>query len=293
VEIPIDVSEHHDECEAAHPLLAAGWRQGVIFDAPGTSYDLNILSSDGTLERGRPRAIRAGERLVLISHACDIKADDEKYVEALICRKHDPTKEILGRWDQNSPRYFIVDPRAAYVADASHRVKVSKDALLSLTRDEYDMDELRLYRFIEWLTRRYDRPTIPDSVYQRFHARVYAALRGIAEEKPEVWENFNVATNDVRVWLPDEVHPPYTIGIVYATGSGLTEEQTEAIHEVHRIIVDAVGQEVILRGPPVIIELDELTFGVLRRTQPLIIEHLSWVDDEAAPPPWLLEHQSD
>ncbi len=208
MEVPIDVAEHHDEGEQMHPLLAAGWRQGMMLDAPGFSYDLNILASDGTLERGYSRAVRGGEQLVLISHACDIKADDEKYVEALICRKYDPAKEILGPWDQNSPRYFIVDPSAAYVADASHRVKIGKSALLSLNPYEPTMDELRLYRFVEWLTRRYDRPTIPDPVYERFHAPVYAALRELVKENPEVWKNFNVATNDVRVRLPNEVHPP-------------------------------------------------------------------------------------
>lgn len=286
------MESHHDDSEQSHPLLAAGWRQGVLFDAPGASYDLNILSSGGTLELGPSRAVRGGERLVLISHACDIKADDERYVEALICRKHDPDKEILGRWDQNSPRYFIVDPKAAYVADASHRVKISKDALLSLSHHGLTTDELRLYRFVEWLTRRYDRPTIPDPVYERFHAPVYAALRRLAEGEPKVWKDFNVATNDVRVRLPEEARPPYSIGIVYLTLPALTEEQTEAINEVHRIIVEAADEEVSVNDPPVLIELDEVPFRVLRRTQPLILEYPSWGDDEAAPPTWFLERQS-
>lgn len=285
--------EHHGDGEQSHPLLAAGWRQGVIFDAPGTSYDLNILSSECSLERGRPRALRRGEQLVLISHACDIKADDEKYVEALICRKCDPNKGILGRWDQNSPRYFIVDPQAAYVADASHRVKISKDALSSLSHHGCVMDELRQYRFVEWLTRRYDRPTVEDPVYERFHAPVNAALKELEEAGSEVWQSFNLVTNEIRVLLPTETRPPYTIGIVYLTLPAITEEQAEAIDEIHRIITEAANKDVRVQDPPVVIELDEVPFGVLRRTQPLIIEYPSWGDDNAAQPTWLLEQQRD
>jgi len=286
---PNEVAEYHD-VEQTHPLLAAGWRQGVTFDAPGTSYDLNILLSGDAFERGRPRAIRQGERLVLISHACDIKAENEKYVEALICRRHDPDNAILGRWDQNSPRYFIVDPQTAYVADASHRVKIVKNALLSLSHYGCPMDELRQYRFVEWLTRRYDRPIVPDPIYERFHAPVNAVLRDVQESRPEVWQTFNSVTNEIRVSLPTQERPPYTIGIVYLTLPTITVEQTEAINEIHQIITDAASNEVNVQNPPVVIEVDEVPFGVLRRTQPLILEYPSW-EDEVAQPTWFLEHQ--
>jgi hypothetical protein len=289
------VAEHRDDGEQLHPLLAAGWKQGVLFDAPRASYELNVLSAseDPSLELGRIRAVRARERLVLISHACDIKASDERYIEALICKNHNPNEEILSRWDQNSPRYFVVDPEAAYVADASHRVKIEKDALITLRHDGLAMDELRLYRFVEWLTRRYDRPTVPDALYERFHAPVSAALRTLPVDRPGAHRTFNIATNEIRVTLPTETLPPYRIGVVYLTLQGLSEEQLEAIHEVHQIIAEAASNEVIVEMEPVIIELDEVPFGVLRRTQPLIIEYPCWDNDEAAPPGWLREQQED
>ncbi len=289
---PNEVAEYHD-VEQTHPLLAAGWRQGVMFDASEISYDLNLLSSENTFERGRPRTIRQGERLVLISHACDIKAEDEKYVEVLICRKYDPNNDILGRWDQNSPRYFIVDPKAAYVADASHRVKIIKHALSSLSHHGCPMDELRRYRFVEWLTRRYDRPTVPDPIYERFHAPVYAVLKGLQESRSEVWQTFNSVTNEIRVSLPTPDRPPYTIGIVYLTLSTITVEQTEAINEIHQIITNAASDEIRVLKPPVVVELDEVPFGVMRRSQPLILEYPSWEDEGVAQPTWKLEQQWD
>jgi len=295
MEVPIEVAEHRDGRERPHPLLAAGWHQGAMFDAPGATYDLNILSSEGGLEQGQARAIRTqrGERLVLISHACDITANDEKYVEALICRKHDPSEHILGRWDQNSPQYFIVDPSAAYVADARHRVKIAKDALLSLSNDGLAMDEIRLIRFVEWLTRRYDRPTVPDAIYERFHAPVYAAFQRMEKERSQAWNIFNLATNEIRLTLPKESRPPFTIGVVYITLQTPTKVESEAIEEIHRIIVEVADKEVRVQNPPVTIKLDEVPYGVLRRTQPLILDYPSWEDDDAAPPAWLLERPGD
>lgn len=282
----IEVAGLHDDSQISHPLLAAGWCQGVTFDAPGASYNRNALSSNGRLEPQHPRAVRGKERLVLISHACDIKSDGEKYIEALICKRHNPDDNVLGRWDQNSPRYFIVDPNEAWVADASHRIKIDKAPLSCLSHYGCAMDELQQYRFVEWLTRRYDRPTVPDHVYERFHAPVYAALNELAETGAAKWRGFNTAVNEIRVRLPQETLPPYIIGIVYLTSSALTENQAEAIDEIHRVIVGAVSEQVRIEDPPAIVELDEVPFGVLRRTQPLILDYPSWEDDDNAKPIW-------
>lgn len=282
----IEVAGPHDNSQISHSLLTDGWLQGVIFDAPGASYNRNALSSKGMVEPQYPRTVRGKERLVVISHACDITSDEEKYIEALICKRHDPDANVLGRWDQNSPRYFIVDPNEAWVADASHRVKIDKTALSSLNHYGCAMDEHRQYRFVEWLTRRYDRPTVPDHIYERFHTPVYAALNELAETGAAKWRAFNTAVNEIRVRLPQETIPPYTIGVVYLTSSVLTEFQAEAIDEIHSVIIRAMNEEVRIEDPPAIIELDEVPFGVLRRTQPLILDYPSWEDDDNARPIW-------
>ncbi len=284
------MAESHDESEQSHPLLAAGWCQGVTFDAPGASYSLNVLSAEGVLEQGQPRRVRQKERLILISHACDIKSGDEAYVEALICKNLNPSKEILGRWDQNSPRYFIVDPDAAWVADASYRIKLEKQVLSTLSHYGCAMDDLRQYRFVEWLTRRYDRPTVPDHIYERLHAPVVGALKDLHATQSMTWTLFNIAVNEIRVSLPVEQHAPYTAGIVYITIDTLTAEQADAIYDVHRLIVSVVDSQVLINEPPVILELDEVPFGILRRTQPLILDYPSWEDD-AASPTWLVATQ--
>lgn len=287
------MAEGQGDSEQTHPLLAAGWCQGVMFEAQGTSYDVNIRSTGDSFQRIQGRAVRSNEQLVLISHACDIKDHEENYVEALICRRHDPTKEILGRWDQNSPQYFMVDTEAAYVANARHRIKISKDTLKSLNHNGCPMDDLRQLRFVEWLTRRYDRPTISDSVYERFHVPVYAALRELEVARSADWRAFNEITNEIRVTMPLEINPPYTIGMVYLTLPEITQEQAKAITEVHRVITEAASQNVSVHDAPAVIELDEVSFGVLRRTQPLIIEYPSWEDGGVAQPPWFVDQQGD
>jgi len=277
------VAEH----EEPNPLLTAGWQQGVLFDAPDASYALNIVAPEGDIAQGEVRTVRTRERLVIISHACDITSNDEKYIEALICRKYDPNAEILGRWDQNSPRYFIVDPAEAFVADASHRLKISKNLLATLTHDDLAMDELRFYRFVQWLTRRYDRPTVPDDIYERFHRPVYSALGELAGTRTELFELFNAETNEIRVVLPEGLEPPYSLGMIYLTLPALTPEQLESINGIHRVIAEAAGEHVYVAEAPVIFELDEAPFGVMRRTQPFIIEYPSMENESAALPSWL------
>lgn len=81
------------------------------------------------------------------------------------------------------------------------------------------------------------------------------------------------------------------MAIVYITRSVVTEEQVEAVIDVHRSIVTSVADEVRVNDPPSIIELDEVPYGVIRRTQPLIFEHPSWGAEDAAPPVWLSDRQ--
>ena len=142
------------------------------------------------------------EQRILISHACDIQSKDEKYVEALICKKHDPNDKLLGRWDKNSSSYFVVDPKELHVANASHRIKIEKNALLSMSHDGCAMDDLRQDRFIEWLARRYDRTTVREHFYGQSHKPVYAQFESLSEAKSGPWETFNQAIRDIRIFLP-------------------------------------------------------------------------------------------
>ncbi len=269
-------------------LIDAGWLQGVTFDAPGASYGLNALAQSAEFGRVQPRTIRhqKGECLVLISHACDIQAEDEKYVETLICQRHDLNSPVVRRWDQNSPQRFLIDPATGYVADARHRIKLAKTALLTMAHHGQQMDDERLNRFVEWLTRRYDRPTVPDHIHDLFHRRVHQALNHLDDLDAEFWAQFNRAVNEIRVYLPTEATPPYSIGVVYLTASSLSVEQADAIDDVHQVIRQAAHEEIRVPERPVVIELDEVPFRVMRRTQPLIIEYPSWGNDETAQPTW-------
>jgi len=75
------------------------WRQGVLFSSPEISVVWNVLSegeSPGIITKSRKP--RPGEKFVLISQTCDIKAkkEDEPYIEALLCTK-EKNRNYLAR----------------------------------------------------------------------------------------------------------------------------------------------------------------------------------------------------
>jgi hypothetical protein len=282
--------------EDAHPLLAAGWQPGVLFDAPGAAYAWNDPHTKqvGSLQLvGQPRTIRTRERLVLISHPCDITSSDEERVEALICKRHDPDKEQgwLTNVQRNSARYFVVDPQAAYVAVASYRVQISKTALPSLTPDPPVMDEDRLLRFTDWLARRYDRPTVPDRIYNVFHRPIYDTLR-LLDGEPTM-AAFTGAVHDIRVKSPQRMQPPYDMGLlILLRPPGLSEAGANALDNVRARLEGALQSEQIVLPLPIDLwPLDEVPYRLILRTHPLMIEYLSYEGDElvGAQPTRLME----
>lgn len=275
----------HDVSAPPPPLFELGWRQGVTFSAPGAAYEVNRRAGD-VFEPARERAAKQRERLVLISHDCDLRSGEESYAEALICKQQDPVKQrsLLARWDKFSPRMFIVDPAAAWVADARHRIKVAKSDLAVCASHGSAMDALRHDRFVAWLARRYDRPAVDDALHDGFHAPAAALLRALESEHSELLGLFNAAVHEMRVTLPSEASPPFEIGIVYLTKSGLSEREAEAIDELHARLVEAATDDVSVRPSGVVEALDDIPFRVIRRTQPLIFDYLS-SEDDAAPPP--------
>jgi hypothetical protein len=279
-----------------HQLLAAGWKPGVLFDAPGAVCGWNIAHDNeaGSLQIvGQPRTIRKSERLVLISHPCDITSRDEERVEALICKRHSRTKnrEWLKRVERNSARYFVVDPEAAYVAVASYRIQIAKEALSSLAPDPLVMDEVRLSRFIDWLARRYDRPTISDRIYNTFHRPIYAALEKM--DADPVMSAFNDIVHEIRVKPSQRHQAPYDMGLLFLVHSeAYSVEGATAIDAVAAAIESELDPNQI--DLPLRIEyfpVDEVPYRVILRTQPLMLEYLSYEGEEiaGAPPPRAFE----
>jgi hypothetical protein len=158
----------HDEVSPERPnLIEQGWHPGVVFSAPGASYSLNQLTEEGGYEEVCNFVLSEDDRLVLISHECDIVSRDELYVEALVCHVVNPNESKLIQWDRNSARRFVVDFDTAYVADATKRLKILKRDLPT-ANDGSPMDDERRRRFVDWLGARYIRPVVPDNLASDF-----------------------------------------------------------------------------------------------------------------------------
>jgi hypothetical protein len=153
------------------------------------------------------------------------------------------------------------------------------------------MDEIRFFRFVEWLTRRYDRPTVTDELYEAFHRPVYRALNELLENDAEILRTFSRAIHDIRASITSETRPPCELGIVYLTALGVSEQELDAIENIHTVIAGAVADSVIVLDP-VLLPLDEVQHMAMLRTQPLTLDDVSADDSESAPSLWMLERGS-
>lgn len=160
------------------------WRQGVLFSAPQVSIVWNVFSNEDppgiTTKSRRPRS---GEKFVIISQTCDIKAkkDDEPFIEALLCTK-EKNGSYLARIDRNSARKFVISPDAGLIAEAKYRVLLDKDVLGVLIPEIWPGTTERYGRFVRWLARRFDRPALPDKMVETFQVPIEQILKQIDED---------------------------------------------------------------------------------------------------------------
>lgn len=183
-------------------LVLAGWDQGALLPALPEFF---VYSSDHPVSkaarRDRARREMEGEELdgvhlhavaaprgeewvVIASQVCDLAkpVDHEPRVDAL--RAFETTNpELLRVADQNSVKYFLLDPRRGLIADATFRVQLEKP-VLALHRPMPGVppeDLARRRRFARWLARRYDRPALPDDVVRAIGTPIRDLLKQLAE----------------------------------------------------------------------------------------------------------------
>jgi hypothetical protein len=116
--------------EAGRRLGAAlvdwGWVQGAWFAPPSAAVYVNQFGdASGTPPPPGERALKARERLIVVTQTCDIVSPDEPYVEALVCQR-ERNRDYLARLDRNSARQFVIDPAGGWVARAAYRVLIDK-----------------------------------------------------------------------------------------------------------------------------------------------------------------------
>jgi len=134
--------ESHPDADIGAVLVAGGWRQGVF--APvveGASVPYLKYTGKGSVEL-ESRRIKVQERLVVVSHACDLERPTsvEPFVELLLCTKQ--RRNYLPKL-AHSPRSFVVDEESGLVANAKYRMLLDKTALLDLKPEPWPSSDAR------------------------------------------------------------------------------------------------------------------------------------------------------
>ena len=261
-------------------LLALGWHQGTVFAAP----TLAVAYHEAGTEDGRPiltsRSPKNRERFVVISQDCDIKSDQEPYIEALLCTVANEAF-IRRLLDAKSARYFAVDEARRLMAQAKYRVSLQKGLLLSLEPEPWPSSAERRARFITWLGRRYDRPALPDDIVENLQQPLERVLVRLKDEQPETLMLFSGAVHEVRISPPWTAEPPYHMQLVIMIRSdGLSAGEADALIMVTEEMQAEVDARYIFLDAPRFVTEDEISLREYRATSPIFLEYLTYQGDE-------------
>jgi hypothetical protein len=260
------------------------WRQGVLFSAPQVSVVWNALSDENPPNIiTKSRKPRSGEKFVIISQTCDIKAkkEDEPYVEALLCTKEKKTS-YLARIDRNSARKFVIGPDVNLIAEAKYRVLLDKDVLSVLTPEAWYGTTERFGRFVRWLARRFDRPALPDVMVETFQVPIENILKQIDDNYPSIGIAFSQAVYEMRVNVPEHEDPPYHLNLLMmGKQDSLSIEEADAIDYVFNTILHGLDSTIIHLDPDKRFLTDEeISLAEHRATRPMFLEYHTYKGEE-------------
>lgn len=264
-------------------LFKLGWKQGTLFFAPLACFSLNKLSvvesEDMIIQYNRPT--KSKEKFILITQDCDFVASDidEPYIEALLCKHESPNfvKGIKG----NSPRRFVVDYSINLVAHAMYRTQFDKKVLKNLTPEPWPGGSGRLEEFARWLARRYDRPAIPDAIYEAFQRPVDEMLARFVKEYPDVFAAFNRVVGDIRVMLPESEGPPFNLQLILLVESdGLSEEEANAIDFFDRVVQSGLDTALVNLEPTRIATEEDMSLREFYASRPIYVGDYTYHGEE-------------
>lgn len=178
------------------------WSQGCLLKAPFIKLSWLTLANNVAIPPENKEAIITSDSplswkvehgtlddedfLVVVSQTCDIRrlATKEPYVEAIKAFWTDD-KSLIHEAKTNSIRHFALqfrnvgDKQVALIADATIRVQIEKDALLSLEpiicfRAD---DRATPLLFRQWLAERYGRQAVPDEFVKAIQKPVVKAVK--------------------------------------------------------------------------------------------------------------------
>ena len=270
-------------------LLEAGWNQGTLFELPGASHFWNGNSEQGSekLVEVKAREIRSSERLILISQACDILSSDEQYVEALLVRiKDKPSdRKYLARI-LNSYRQFVLDPDRGLVADARVRLQIAKLTLNHAQPDSWFMTEQTREDFVDWLAGRFDRPPVPQPIFEALCRPVRDVLERMRDEDPKAFAALDRSARRIRIRLPPSESSNLDLGLVLVIQDELDEVGADAVES----FVDTIAYSVASNDQTYILRIERIPYGAMllqefEATRPIDLDYMTDQGDEMTLPP--------
>lgn len=117
----------------ATTLTSMGWRQGSLVPTVEGLAIPFLKSVDDASVVADARPVKARERLIVASHACDLERpiSVEPYAEVLVCTKE--RRDYLPRIS-GSPRSFVIDEETGLVVNAKYRALVQAGTTRDLAR---------------------------------------------------------------------------------------------------------------------------------------------------------------
>lgn len=202
-------------------LTERGWDQGKLMPALGHAF--YQLEADGKWRLEETPASNPTEQLIVVSQACDIVAQSERFVEAMPCAWHPSgSSQYNGTRTGNSARYFRLQKKVndqgregAIVIDATQRVQVTKASLKDLNPipvpiSQEDLPTF-LHRFRAWLGSRYSRPALEDPVVRSVQRPIVDAIAALRPDH-ELYDVHELI-RELRLF-PVKGDPPYIVDLI-------------------------------------------------------------------------------
>jgi hypothetical protein len=167
------------------------------------------------------------------------------------------------------------------VAHAKYRTQFTKQALKILAPEPWPKGSKRLDEFARWLARRYDRPAIPDAIYEVFQRPIDTRIALLEQENPGVFSAFNRVVSDIRVNLPSSEDPPFDLQLILLVNSDeLSDKELNAIDIFDEVIRTSLDTNYINLDKLRILTEKEISLAEFYATRPLYVANYTYKGEE-------------
>lgn len=176
-------------------LIQRGWSQGSLLKLSSASKVYLAVENPAQEDirwHIQQEPLNENDLFIIVSQPCDIQKSSvhEPYVEVMqVFSTND--RKIIHEASRNSVRYFLLKRSRSkngleevLIVESTIRLTLDKLSLLYLTPLSNIQDEVVLRLFRRWLTRRYDRPALDDSLVNAVQKPIVKAIEKLRSTHP-------------------------------------------------------------------------------------------------------------